>query len=122
MCALCLKPQWCKSFDPKTRHCKDYCTHGAKASIHWATEDHNDAPAMERLPPGTPLPSMSSILMPDEVTEIQAKLDETPKLSKKKLRRLARAQNLETSPPVMTATIGAPSVDAAGHREKVAPW
>ena len=58
--------------------------------------------------------------MPEELNEIQAKLAAQP-LNKKQLKKLARAQNLETSPPVLPATIGAPSVEAARHREKVAP-
>jgi len=64
-------------------------------------------------PPGTTMPSMSSVLMPQETVDIAKKIAAQP-LSKKQQKKLARAQHSETMPlPALPA--------ATGHREKVAP-
>jgi hypothetical protein len=113
-CAVCFKPQWCSTYNPSEQHCRDYCTNHGTFNDALAAF-HQDAPIMTETEPGTKLPAMSSILMPQEVLDIKTKVAEQP-LSKKQLKKLAAQKQLSDTTPLL------PSMPATEvHREKLAP-
>jgi hypothetical protein len=119
-CAVCFKPQWCSTYNPSEQHCRDYCTNHGTFNDALAAF-HQDAPIMTETEPGTKLPAMSSILMPQEVLDIKTKVAEQP-LSKTQLKKLAaQKQRSDTTPllPSLPAPVAQPAVD--GHRGKLAP-
>ena len=103
-CMVCSKPTWCSTFLPQNYHCRDYCMHNAEKHDH--NDNHHDAPVMKLDEPESTLPALISALMPPEIEEIaaQSAKDATARrMSKKNLKKLARAlvpelQRSETKP------------------------
>ena len=101
--------------------------HGRVASDQNTSDFHHDAPALEREKPGTELLAFTSVLMPPEIEDIRQQPVTDFKartMSKKNLKKLARALVPELKPP--NAISALPATTATGsdapqvHREKIA--
>jgi hypothetical protein len=106
-CVVCSKPTWCSTFQPHNFHCRDYCMHNAEK--HNLGDSHHDAPVMKLDEPKSTLPALSSALMPPEIEEINTQaIKDAParRLSKKQLKKFARALVPELKPSEMKTLPG----------------